>query len=109
MANDINEQENALQKVDEGFTAVSWNPPDEMAYEEWERLGHVLQRMDASLPWWIGDWLNYGEYAWGEAYAQALEITGKSIDVLQNYKWVANKIGNPKATRAVDDARPSMT
>lgn len=92
MERDIKKQESALQQIDDGFTAVSWSPSGEISYEEWERLGYVLQRMDQSLPWWLGDWLNYGEYAWGESYAQALEITGKSIDVLQNYKWVANKV-----------------
>ena len=36
--------------------------------------------------------MNYGEWAWGEAYAQAVEITGMSVDRLNNYKWIANKI-----------------
>lgn len=55
-------------------------------------LGKALQQMGASLPWWVGDWLNFGEYSWGEMYAQAIEITGLSESVLQNYKWVADKI-----------------
>jgi hypothetical protein len=42
--------------------------------------------------WWIGDWLNYGERAYGETYAQALEETDYGIDMLQKAKWVASKI-----------------
>lgn len=87
-----------LEKIDNGFTAVSWQPPADMEYDDWEALGGILQQMDACLPWWIGDWLNFGEYAYGEAYTQALEITGKPIGVLQNYKWVAGKIA-PESRR----------
>jgi hypothetical protein len=81
-----------IQTRNENFTAICWQPPEDMEFDEWERVGYVLQQMDASLPWWIGDWLNYGEYAYGEAYTQAVQITGKPIGVLQNYKWVAHKI-----------------
>lgn len=82
-----------LDLLETGFTQTAWKPPiDEMSFEQWQNLGATLQQIDASLPWWIGDWLNYGEWAWGEAYAQAVEITGMSVDRLNNYKWIANKI-----------------
>ena len=82
-----------LELLETGFTQTAWKPPaDEMSFEQWQNLGATLQQIDASLPWWIGDWLNYGEWAWGEAYAQAVEITGMSVDRLNNYKWIANKI-----------------
>lgn len=90
--NDQNEQLAMLATVDPGFTAVSWQPKQDMSWEQWEMLGKALQQMGASLPWWVGDWLNFGEYSWGEMYAQAIEITGLSESVLQNYKWVADKI-----------------
>ena len=82
-----------LELLETGFTQTAWLAPvDEMSFEQWQNLGATLQQIDASLPWWIGDWLNYGEWAWGEAYAQAVEITGMSVDRLNNYKWIANKI-----------------
>ena len=82
-----------LELLETGFTQTAWKPPvDEMSFEQWQNLGATLQQIYASLPWWIGDWLNYGEWAWGEAYAQAVEITGMSVDRLNNYKWIANKI-----------------
>lgn len=89
MGNDSTRQ---LATVDPGFTEVSWLPSDDMEYDEWESLGLVLQQMGSSLPWWIGDWLNWGELQWGEIYAQAVEITGLTAAQLQNYKWVAGKI-----------------
>ena len=83
-----------LELLETGFTQTAWKPPikKELSFDEWQNLGATLQQIDASLPWWIGDWLNYGEWAWGEAYAQAVEITGMSVDRLNNYKWIANKI-----------------
>ena len=82
-----------LELLETGFTQTAWLAPvDEMSFEHWQKIGVTLQQMDASLPWWIGDWLNYGEWAWGEGYAQAIEITGMSVDRLNNYKWIANKI-----------------
>ena len=57
-------------------TPVSWQPPTELTFEEWTAIGNTLQQVGASLNWWIGDWLNYGERKWGEMYAQAVEVTG---------------------------------
>jgi hypothetical protein len=71
---------------------VSWHPQAELDYDEWYETGKVLQQMHKSLAWWIGDWLNYGDFRWGEAFTQAIEMTGLSVDVLRNYKWVANKV-----------------
>lgn len=99
--NDQSEQLAMLATVDPGFTAVSWQPKDNMSWDEWEVLGKALQQMGASLPWWVGDWLNFGEYSWGEMYAQAIEITGLSESVLQNYKWVSDKIPPERRRRSL--------
>lgn len=42
--------------------------------------------------WWVGDWLNYGERAYGEKYAQAMDVTGLEYDTLSSYRWVAAEI-----------------
>lgn len=83
----------ALELIEKGFTPVAWIPPEEnMEFEQWESLGATLQQINKALPWWIGDWLEYGEWAWGEGYAQAVDITGIDVNVLNNYKWVAHKV-----------------
>lgn len=33
--------------------------------EEWQRIGDVLRRLDASIQWLIGDWFVYAERVWG--------------------------------------------
>jgi len=73
-------------------TPVSWQPPAELTFEEWTAIGNTLQQVGASLNWWIGDWLNYGEGKWGEMYAQAVEVTGWEYDRLRTTKWVANAV-----------------
>lgn len=83
-----------IELLESGFTKTAWIVPadEDITFEHWQSIGLTLQQMDSSLPWWIGDWLNYGEWAWGEGYAQAIEITGMDIGRLNNYKWIAGKI-----------------
>lgn len=40
----------------------------------------------------LGDWLNYGENAYGEMYSQVMDETGFSLQTLTNDKYVASKI-----------------
>jgi hypothetical protein len=82
-----------IELTEKGFTKTAWIVPDEKpSFEQWAEMGATLQQIDASLPWWIGDWLNFGEWAWGEDYAQAIEATGMEVSRLNNYKWIAGKI-----------------
>jgi len=73
-------------------TPVSWKPRGTLVYEEWIAIGNTLQQVGASLNWWIGDWLNYGESKWGEMYAQAVETTGWDYDRLRHSKYVASRV-----------------
>ncbi len=63
-----------------------------LSWEAWRSMGHTLHAMEGGLPWWWGDWLNYGERAYGETYTQAIEVTGHKLQRLMNYKWVANAV-----------------
>lgn len=62
--------------------------PAGLPYEEWEELGIRLQWAERSLPWLLGDWLNYGEREYGEKYAQAVEELPYAYQTLANYAWV---------------------
>lgn len=64
----------------------------EPTYEEWSEIGRILTHVDGSVHWWIGDWLNYGERAYGEKYTQALEVTEFDYDTLKGDRWVAQQI-----------------
>src|SRR5687768_15608880 len=73
-------------------TPVSWQPRGTLKFEEWQAIGNTLQQVGASLNWWVGDWLNYGEQRWGEMYAQAVEITGWDYNRLSKAKWVSASV-----------------
>lgn len=81
-------------------TEISWHAPADMTYDQWEAVGRTLQQVGRSLNWWIGDWLNEGETRYGEMYAQALEITGLSVETLTKYKATSARI--PPEMRRTD-------
>jgi hypothetical protein len=73
------------------LTAVAWQPPEEMPLSEWIEQGRKLGLMGRSAGWWVGDWLNYGNAAYGERYARAARITGYDVGTLMNMTWVASR------------------
>ena len=42
-------------------------------------MGETLKRMTKSIQWWTGDWLAFGEGAYGEEAFQALERADKTL------------------------------
>lgn len=66
--------------------------PEGLSFEEWDAIGKTLNRMNHSVMWWLGDWLNYGERTYGETYAQAVEATGYQTQTLQNAAYVASAV-----------------
>lgn len=73
-------------------TLTSWRPRSDLTYEQWEAAGRQLGIMGRACQWWIGDWIRYGEHAFGERYTQAIEDTGLDYQTLRNYVWVAERI-----------------
>ena len=61
-------------------------------FEEWDQLGQYLRRVHTGYQWWWGDWLNYGEGAYGERFSQALEATDWEEATLRQYAWVAKSV-----------------
>lgn len=64
----------------------------DMDVENWLDLGYTLAGLRRAFTWCIGDWLNYGEFRYGEMYAQGEAVTGLNPDYLRNLKWVASRI-----------------
>ena len=75
-------------RLDSTGLAVTGSPP----YDEWEKCGAFLQQIDGAVQWWIGDWLNYGEHAYGKKYSQALDATGIELRTLEAYAYVAANV-----------------
>lgn len=66
-------------------------PPD-LDFDAWQDAGRMLGRIGRACQWWIGDWLNYGERAYGEKYSQALEVTGLEYGTVANCAYVASRV-----------------
>jgi hypothetical protein len=66
--------------------------PPGLPYEAWMEVWNTLISMERSISWWLGDALNYGEHAYGEKYAQAIEATGLSYQTLANCAYVAGAV-----------------
>lgn len=49
-----------------------------LSIDEWVRCGETIGLMHRASPFWIGDWIVYGEERFGEKYAQYVEETGLS-------------------------------
>jgi hypothetical protein len=77
---------------DEGpFTPLGLVLSEGLSFEEWSKIGVTLGTIESGINWWIGDWLNYGERAYGEKYTQATLETGRDRDTLANIASVAGK------------------
>lgn len=74
------------------FTATGLVVNGQTTLGEWESVGGVLRRLDASIQWLIGDWINYGERQWGKTYEQVAEATGYEVTALRNFAYVANAV-----------------
>lgn len=80
-------------------TEISWRPTGELSREQWEQAGHELLRWARSIQWLIGDWVLYGEQAYGETYTEAIELTGLEYDTLKNIIWVARSVSERSRRR----------
>lgn len=76
-------------------TATGLRFNDNVTFEEWEAIGTSLSKEYSGLQWAIGDWINYGEYAFGEKYAQALDATHYNYGTLRNYASICARIPPP--------------
>ena len=71
-------------------TPVAWRVKQELDLEEWLESGRKLGLLGRNVPWWIGDWLQYGNHAYGERYVRAARITGYDTQTLMNMVYVAS-------------------
>jgi len=63
-----------------------------ITFNEWENIGRLLNQIEGSTQWWIGDWLNHGELKWGEKYKEAEEKTDFDYGYMRNLKLVSKNI-----------------
>jgi len=73
-------------------TGTSLQLDPDLPYEKYEQLGAALGLINRSCSWWIGDWLLFGEGAYRERFAQAIEATGLAEQTLLNRLWVCRSV-----------------
>jgi hypothetical protein len=59
---------------------------------EWLECGRFLRHAEASVHFWIGDWLRFGEAHFKEDYAEAIQITGYMYHTLRRDKYLSERI-----------------
>lgn len=74
--------------------------PPGLAWNEWVEVGRALaevarrtEHIRSRVSWAIGQWLLYGEHAYGEKFAQAASELGLEPHTLQNMQWVVERFG----------------
>lgn len=73
---------------------TSYRLPQGLAVEQWAAIGEVLQAVEKSIGWWLGDWWNYGQRHYGEMKYQAArdhiaDLTGHTYKTVVNAAAVA--------------------
>jgi N6-adenosine-specific RNA methylase IME4 len=77
---------NALVQFKEQSLEIGEGLPE----EHWVELGKHLARLEKGHQWWIGDWANYGERAYGEL-KRAAEDAGFEYKTAREYGYVARR------------------
>jgi hypothetical protein len=70
-------------------------------FDTWNEVGHWLLAISNASAWCLGDWLVYGQRAFGERYRTALAATGLDYQTLRNYAWVARRFPHARRHKKV--------
>jgi len=65
--------------------------PHRLPFEAWLGVGAQLAAVASASAWCLGDWLAYGQAAYGGQYREAVARTGLDYQTLRNYAWVAGR------------------
>jgi hypothetical protein len=63
----------------------------DIAFQEWAEIGRCLAQLASGSAWSIGDWLIFGEHAFGRRYREALDDTHLQYKTLRTYAYVARR------------------
>jgi hypothetical protein len=73
-------------------TATGLLVTEGMSLERWEAMGQTFGLYARSHQWIVADWLLWGEGAFGERHAQALNGLGVEPHTLSIWRWVASRV-----------------
>jgi len=66
--------------------------PHDLSYDNYESIGAMLGALHQAAGFLVGDWLLFGEGAFGERYAQAAMLLGLSPQTCANYQSIAKRV-----------------
>lgn len=72
-----------------------------LSWKSAEIVADTLTRMDKTIAWWVGDFLNYAEKEYEDKYLQFVP-DGNKADTWRQYKWVSERI-------PIDYRRPELS
>ncbi len=79
------------ERLDAKSFKMFWDPQCELDHPTWVQAGRKLGALGRGGQWWVGDWLLYGSFRWGQKYAEAARITGYDAGSLRNMAWMASQ------------------
>jgi hypothetical protein len=74
------------------WTATGLELPPDLKFSDYEHVLWALGRLRDMSAWALGDAIIFGDAAYGEKYAQAIEATGRAKATLVNYASVARRV-----------------
>lgn len=74
------------------LSGIGMQVDGEITLSEWQDAGKFIGRVGGAWQFWVGDWINASNAAWGETYNLASEITGMKPEVLMNIASVCSKV-----------------
>src|SRR5260221_2889841 len=74
------------------FSRCGLTPIGNPTFEECLSALKLIDKVESSKHWWIGDLLNHVEAKYGEKYEEAIKETGFDYQTLRNDRWVASSV-----------------
>lgn len=90
-----------LANIPGAVTSTSLVLPANFPIEEWLNLIGGLKNVKDRQKWYLGDAILFGEAAYGERYAQALDATDYDYQQLRNIVWVCRNVRHSVRTAAL--------
>lgn len=89
-----------FQQTDVGLE-IKGSVPFEDYWEFFRKKLAPHVRIGKALPFWIGDFCNYGLHTYGDKYTQALDLSGYSYSYLRNLCYTCKNV--PPENRVVGE------
>jgi hypothetical protein len=88
----VRDEEGIFSRLGVERSPTSLTLPPDLAYDDFEEIGHFIGVMHDAANWWLGSWLIQGEMLFGDKVYQAAEITRRSPRTLINVASICRRV-----------------